>query len=94
MPTAGKSKTLELRSLFHTSLFLVSADAQQLSFVKYAPQCYFRLRCGVVWINLLIFRKNLKAIVGESSTLEEVNILVSSHDLNSMLERVYGVFAE
>lgn len=58
VPTAGKSKTLELWNLFHTSVFLVSADAHQLSFVKYAQQRYRTLHGEVVWIKLLIFRKN------------------------------------
>lgn len=32
--------------------------------------------------------------MGAPRTLEKVNILVSSHDLNSMLERVHGAFSE
>lgn len=40
-----KNRSLELWSLFHTSAFLVSSDAHQLSLIKYAQQCY----CTAQW---------------------------------------------
>lgn len=56
--TAGKSKALELWNLFHISIFLPLAGVHQLSFVKYAQQCYCTNHSEDVWINLLIFSNN------------------------------------